>query len=237
MAKRHGVLLRIGVVALACAVAPPAVLADHCYGQNDGVGVVYRGTYVATGARADVDLVPANPAPGSAIFHPFQMIGSYMDGDFVGWGTYRGEGTDIYGGLSQCPTYTGAGWRVYADGIQFGRPWCRANYGTLSQSASNQQFKAVYATCSDGTTRWVLYLNGEEMTCARISSSTAIVAVGGESAYVLPPYQVIDVDYENLQVRFNSGWAYWGPSIEPCTPGDPRYHYLKVSNTEYLMRS
>jgi hypothetical protein len=227
----------VGIPALVSIGIPTATLADdECSWPSDGIGVVYRGTSVATGARADVDLYAAAPESGFAILHPFQVLSNVGDGDFIGRGTYRGVGTD-FSTITNCPTYNDAGWRVYADGMMFGQYWCRATYGVLSSAAANQQFKAVSGTCSDGTTRWVLYLNGQEKTCARMSSSSAIVAVGGESAYILPlPTQTINVDYENLQVRFNSGWAYWGSNAQPCPPTNPLYYYDKVSNTEYLMR-
>ena len=161
--------------------------------------------------------------------HPYQ-VGSTVPGstDFIGWGTYRGRGTT--GGSTNCPADYSSGWHVYADGRINLQYWCRANYGTLSSSAANQQFKYLYGTCRDGTTRWVLYLNGTEKTCARIDSGTGMLVVGGEVVGTTTS-QNLDVDYENLQIKFNSGWAFWGSSNDPCSDDD--YVIFEASNTEF----
>jgi hypothetical protein len=217
-----GVVIGLSFHALSAAAVP--------YDPNNGAAVGYTGTSVATGGRADVTLYSASVATGHGIAHPFQVASNVLGSDdFVGWGTTRGVGTS--GGITDCPDDYSSSWQVYADGNQFGQYWCRQNYGSLSLTATAQQFKFFHGTCSNGLSRWVLFLNSVQKTCALIDSSSGSLSVGSESILYDP--QELDVLYDNLQVKFNSGWASWGSSA--ILVADTWYYITKFSNTEYYL--
>jgi len=77
-------------------------------------------------------------------------------------------------------------------------------------------------------------LNGTEKTCALMNITSGTVNVGSESIGTLDT-QSLRLDYENLQVNFTSGWAYWGSSSSECETDSP-YYILKVSSRAYEVR-
>jgi hypothetical protein len=215
--------------------------AAACYAPNEGAGILYNGLNFATGGSTEVDLwLAAGPASGRAIIHPFQLLSNVAGSDdFVGWGTARGVGTS--GGITDCPDDYSSGWHVYADGIQDGSYWCRqGGYGTLPNIAANQQFKFRYTTCpSTGLTRWVMYLNGTQKTCAWVDSGSGVLAAGGESIGTTAT-QDIDVDFEALHYHMGGVWYLWGPSTDTtCGPSfnDPPYFVTEVSDINFEIRS
>lgn len=215
-----------------------------CYGPPDGVNsgawVEYGGTDVAKGVNSRLDHYDKYVGYSDTIVHPVQ-ISMTKSVDFVGWGTVKGKGTT--GGtephLSDCPDNYSAGWHVYADGVQYDQYWCRAGYADVGGNAKDVDLKIRYGTCpTTGLPRFVLYLDGVANTCALTDYSYGTVAVGGESVYADPPVMEIDIDHENLQVYFTSGWYYWSASAvntecDSETFGADPYLVTRLSATKY----
>lgn len=212
-----------------------------CFGAgNEGAAVIYTGTSVAKGGSVRVDLYQMGLAvfTDEAVVHTFQLISGIPGSpDFIGWGTVRGEGTHDPDAIMNCPDDYSDGWHVFADGRQFDQYWCRqGSYGNLAAVSSNRIFKIKYQACTgDGLTRFSLFLDGVEKTCARIDSTYGILAGGGEVIGTLFTKD-IDHDMEDLHVYFTAGWFLWNSSHAFCDVDAP-YFIQEISNVEFNIRS
>ena len=148
-------------------------------------------------------------------------------GDFVGWGTYKGAGTNDPTAISNCPTYTGSLWYLYVDGRTFSRYFCRRNYGSLPNSFIDQHWQIRYTTCS-GSIRWAFYWNGNLKTCQAVNGDRGTPGLGAESIGYDP--QHITSRQHALQYHV-SNWADWTSDADTCT--NPGYSIVKDSNTNY----
>jgi hypothetical protein len=199
-----------------------------CWGGfNDGAWAALPTHTSTNGTQGDADseaATPHNPST-TGIVHPSQIAMS--SGDFVGWGTTKGVGTNDPTAISNCPTYTGTLWYLYVDGYSFGRYFCRQTYGSLPSSFSNQHWLIRYSSCS-GSTRWAFWWNSTLKTCQAVSGDRGAPGLGGESIGYDP--QHIDSRQHALQYHV-SNWASWTSDNTTCT--NPDYRVVKHSNTDY----
>ena len=218
-------------MALLIAFAPAAFA--ECWGGaggNEGAWRAYVLSANGKGLQGREDLVSASPASGRAIVHPAQ-VSSSTTGDFVGWGTAKGEG------VANCPDYFGSGWQVYKDGYAFNVYFCNQPFATLAAAAQDQTFKMEWGTCpfSPYTAQWVLYWNGVAKTCqANSFSSTPAVVAGGESIGTTN-IQTIDVHWQSMQYKSSSlVWTNWGTGSNCADPG---YQVVLTNNTDFWTKS
>ena len=204
-------------VAVAMLVLLPAsvVLAAPCYGSNNGAYRALSSEPSSKGLQTTADLVAATPAnPNTTtIVHPAQIVAA--SGDFVGWGTAKGDGTHDPDAISNCPTYVGTRWQLYADGLTFDQYFCRQGaYGSEPNTASNQDIEIIHTSCN-GATRWAFFWNGAQKTCQAINGVSGEPNIGGESIGADP--QHLDIHYKVLKYRILGGtWAAWHSGQITC---------------------
>ena len=206
-------------------IAPPGVAAGNC---NDGVGgivVCYDNAYTDAGVKSLQDFESATISSGQGITHPMQIITQGVYGQFVGWGTARGLGTNDPNAVSNCPDDYTAHWKVYIDGVNaIGKYFCRQQYGEVSGTATDQLFTLRYGDC-DGTNKWRAFLNGSRLTCQDIGVATAYaVAVAAEIAGNEHDLHV-DIHYANLQRYYAPAdawyaWNYYGVTLADAEAPD-----------------
>jgi hypothetical protein len=175
------------------------------------------------GLQTTADLVAATPHDPSltAIVHPTQ-ISVESTGDFVGWGTKKGKGTNVSGAISNCPTNLGDRWLLYVDGRTFTRYFCRVGYGDEPNVAPGQRIEIIHTSCL-GSTRWAFKWNGTLKTCQAINGVAGKPIVGGESLGYDP--QHIDIHYTLLKYRVLGGtWTAWVAPNGSCV--SVGYHLL-----------
>lgn len=213
---RGGGRVIAGVLGASIAVLLNATVALACYGANEGAYSEFTGTTGARGASSNVNLSSATASPGTAIVHPLQIAAN--DGDFVGWGTYKGRAPTAGNCLDDY-----SGWNLYVDGASNGVYFCRSSYGALPDNPSFHNFRINYTTCpSSGRTRWVFSINEQAQTCNDMGGHQyGVTAAGGENVYTYTN-QRIDVLYADLTWRSpTAGWLRWTNSQRMCQ--DPGY--------------
>lgn len=215
-------------IALSFLVVAAAVA---CYGDNRGAGIEYMEPY-GKGVLGIADLVSAQPLDpyATTIVHPAQI--GMASGDFVGWGTMKGAGTNVEGAISNCPGYTGTRWQLYVDGFDNDRYFCRRDYGSEPDVASNQHFEIRHTMCN-GQTRWAFFWNTVLKTCQAVDGVQGYPSVGGESVGANP--QKIDVHYRELQYRVLGGtWTDWDSNRFICE--DATWYDVTGSGTDYWVK-
>lgn len=202
-------------------VAQPALA---CYGTNDGSSARYA--VYGIGTKANVDLEYASVPAGRVVAHPLQVL-IFLSSDFVGWGTYKGEG------VGQDCADAWSGWSVYVDGRAFGSYHCSLVGVVLSSSAQDQNFKLSRGDCGPlGSGYWRAYLNFDRHACRRTDDDiTDSVSAGGEAVRISGTSSVLhtDVHYQQLEYLAQSSvWHDWGIGTA-CE--DPGYRLRRISNT------
>jgi len=107
-------------VAILTLVAP---VQASCFTYN--YGATYRedvGGATYSGVKAYEDFQSADVPQTYLVAHPIQV--DTASGDFVGWGTYQGYGTDDP--VENCPDDYNAHWKIYVDGVSHGVQFCDA---------------------------------------------------------------------------------------------------------------
>lgn len=196
-----------------------------CYSQNDGaVGINIRWVQ---GTRATVDLEGATTPSGKVIAHPLQASSFESGPDFIGWGTYKGEGVGW-----DCPDDF-LGWNVYVDGRAFGTYHCSLVGVELLPAAQDNVFKVSYGYCPPlDRNMWRVFLNSTRYACRDMDDDfTDRVSAGGEAVHISGASSIlhIDVHYHGLEVLNSSGqWADWNSGTE-CQ--DAGYRLRRISDT------
>jgi len=205
------------------------VSAASCYYPNNGAAVVLASQAVAKGLQARQELTAATPHSAStAIVHPLQI--GMASGDFVGWGTAMGVGTNDPNALSDCPDNPGPRWAIYVDGIAFGYYFCRQSYGSTDPAATSQDAEIIHGTCN-GATQWTFKWNGTVKTCETVSGAGGTPSVGAESIGYDP--QNVDIRDHRLTYRILGGtWTDWYSGGEQTCTGS-YYSVTKNSATDF----
>lgn len=185
-----------------------------CYGGpfgNNGAVAAQSSHSDSKGLQTSEDLYSATPFDPvtTAIVHPTQIA---MDGsgDFVGWGTTKGVGTNDPDAISNCPANLGARWALYVDGFKNTVYFCRQSYGSEPDVASGQVVEIRHTTCN-GSTQWAFSWNSSLKTCQTVNGTRGTPNVGGESIGADP--QHIDTRYRALKYRVLGGnWTNWTTS-------------------------
>jgi len=173
------------------------------------------------GVRANVEFFAGTPDAGKTIVHPMQI--SFVLGDFVGWGTYKGVGN------SGCST-DNSGWNTYLDGRAWGTYFCRDSaLPEYSDADDGTSFKIVKGVCGQFLAPgFDFYSGGSYRACENIDvESNPTLTVGGENPWE-GPNQHINIRYyslDRLKVS-HSTWVSWNESNPPCED----WHYLIVEN-------
>lgn len=159
-----------------------------------------------------MDHFSATPLAGYVIAHPTQ-IASALGGDFLGWGTAKGNLPDG----TECSDNLTSSWHVYIDGFANGAYFCKSSYGSVANSAQDQFFRVEYTTCpGDGQPKWVFYWNSAWKTCKTINYAAGGPSAGSESGYNFPPDQTLTVRYAAIRTRTTSGdWIDFG-ALNTC---------------------
>jgi hypothetical protein len=190
------------------------VLAAPCYGSNNGA---FRGQFdedASKGLLAVGDLIAATPDnPNSTtIVHPAQI--GMATGDFVGWGTMKGAGTNDPGAITNCSANLSDRWALYVDGYTFTRYFCRQGYGSEPNGITGQDIEIRHTSCN-GSTRWAFFWNGALKTCQAVNGTGGRPSAGGES--VGAALQKIDTRYRSLRYRVLGGtWTPWHVGQTTC---------------------
>ncbi|MGZ3588964.1 MAG: hypothetical protein ACXVAE_07850 [Candidatus Limnocylindrales bacterium] len=220
-------VIELKLIRVAFAVAVAALFATAngtfagVYRSNTGAVAYYTvGGATWDGLAGFQMLTALTPHTGYSIAHPGQLDPSFTD-DFLGFGTYKGAGTQ--GGFVNCPAYYGSGWDVYVDGVVYGAYSC-IEIETIAGNAQSQSFIAQRhsGSCTNETgPGWDLLWQGAIVDCESLSFSyTDFVSAGAENVGNYPS-QPLAISYVQMQYRpAGSHYFYW-PSYVKAT--DPPY--------------
>jgi hypothetical protein len=180
--SRRSILATPAVVLVLMTLTTRVVLGIYCWGgplgSNPGGGRTQTAAQgLWGGVRADVNLEDPGTIPNNqGIYHPMQVLTSGPD--WLGWGTMQGEGTHNSTSTENCPDDYSSGWHIYLDGFKDNVYFCRAIFGDVGTSASNQLFTLRYGDCN-GVNKWRAYVNGTRKTCVVIDGTAVPEVVAG----------------------------------------------------------
>jgi hypothetical protein len=213
MRRPGSIVTSLAVALSALLLSATSALGNHCYPGNTGaIGIAGANGQVivnAKGVKAEFKLRAANAvAVPKAIAHPTQ-VGSNVNSDFAGLGTYRGFGP------ASCTDNPNDNWRTYSDGQSFGVYYCNTlNITYPDATAGFQNLEIRYTTCNSPQARWCEYIDGVFKTVQSPNMSAGFVSGGGES--VNAAVQNIAIDYRNMRYRNNAGNLVLWPQIASC---------------------
>lgn len=165
--------------------------------------------------------------------HPIQIL-SATSNDFVGWGTYKGEGAG--GPNGQCADNFGQVWKLYIDHIIAGVYGCQTISGEIAENAANQTFQLDYEYCNlYGVFRWRAYWNGVLKACVSINGTTTDnVSAGSEEVPASAPQQNLTVHYELMQYRKSTGGFVDWPIVGVCEDDPPYWVDVDGANIYWI---
>jgi hypothetical protein len=221
--RRYRIINTATLGALALTLALTGPVSAGVYGQNTGAIGQYQVIGSAWDGLAGFQMLkPLTPQPGHGIAHPAQLNPLFDLGEFLGFGTHKGQGT--VGGTTNCPTYTGSGWNVYVDGEVYGLYFCLV-LGNVPGNAQSQSFiiRRHAGACTPYLTDpgWDVLWQGVTLACVSLSFGwTDRVSAGAENM-VPYPGQAIGVTYVQLQYRPTGGgpFLYWPWHYSNADPG------------------
>jgi hypothetical protein len=159
-------------------VAQPVLAVEPCWGGVNVGAARSNQSSVNTwdGVRTHQDFVSATVPNNITIVHPMQL--AMINGDFIGWGTVRGEGT-AQAPVENCDDDYSAGWHLYVDGKSFGQYFCRNNFSpTVSDTAVDKTFTMSYGDCL-GLNRFRVYYEGTRKDCRHLNGTKGLLVGAG----------------------------------------------------------
>lgn len=206
------------------AFAAPAEAA--CWGPNEGsYASLQNPSAVYDGFRGN-QYVPISPSLpiGRAIAHPAQI--SFLNNNFVGIGTYKGDGAEGAGGNCSDGSFSsGSVWKVFRDYGISGVYGCSTQ--TNTEAAGNSpSYELSYGSCGGVTNGWRLYWRGSLKSCLATGATAAfILGWGGEAPNGTADLN-IDVGYRSTQYNSTSSTTWTTASASSAnyyTCFDPSY--------------
>jgi hypothetical protein len=210
--------VRLGLVPVLLVFVAQATMADPAMGCFNEGAYWKNNANGSEGVRALVEFVDRTADSGHTIVHPMQVSYGAL-GDFVGWGTYNGEGNGL------CSNDY-SDWNSYVDGRSFDVYFCRdAGLPTFTSADDGTSFRISQGYCGTYLVYWTFkfYAAGNLETCEAVDfESNPSLLVGGEVPAGTANQQV-DVHYYNIdrQRTSDDAWVSWGGTPERCQD----YHY------------